>query len=61
MLGGVGGTATPSDGSVDASKLVANLKDYLEDEYVANGSQTTYTLTIDAAPNALDAECGKAD
>jgi hypothetical protein len=45
LLGGVGGTATPSDGSVDASKLVANLKDYLEDEYVANGSQTTYTLT----------------
>ena len=31
LLGGVGGTATPSDGSVDASKLVANLKDYLED------------------------------
>lgn len=45
LLGGVGDTATPSDGSVDASKLVANLKDYLEDEYVANGSQTTYTLT----------------
>ena len=44
-LGGVGSTSTPLDGSVDASKLAANLKDYLEEEYVANGSQTTYTLT----------------
>jgi len=44
-LGGVGSTATPTDGSVDASKLAANLKDYLEEEYVADGSQTTYTLT----------------
>ena len=44
-LAGVGSTSTPLDGSVDASKLAANLKDYLEEEYVANGSQTTYTLT----------------
>jgi len=45
LLGGVGGTTTPTDGSVTASKLDASLKDYLEETFTANGSQTTYTLT----------------
>ena len=45
LLGGVGGTTTPTDGSVTASKLDSSLKDYLEETFTANGSQTTYTLT----------------
>ena len=45
LLGGVGGTSTVSDGAVTAAKLDAGLKDYLEETYTANGSQTTYTLT----------------
>ena len=45
LLGGVGGTSTVSDGAVTAAKLDAGLKDYLEETYSANGSQTTYTLT----------------
>ena len=45
LLGGVGGTSTVSDGAVTAAKLDASLKDYLEETYSANGSQTTYTLT----------------
>ena len=45
ILGGVGGTITPSDNSVTASKLSPSLKDFLEQNFVANGSQTTYTLS----------------
>ena len=45
LLGGVGSTTTPTDGSVTAIKLDAALKDYYEDEFVANGAQTTYTLS----------------
>ncbi len=45
LLGGVGGTSTVSDGAVTAAKLDAGLKDYLEETYTANGSQTTYALT----------------
>jgi len=45
LLGGVGGTTTPTDGSVTASKLDASLKDYLEETFTANGSQTVFTLT----------------
>ena len=45
LLGGVGGTTTPTDGSVTASKLDSNLKDYLEETFTANGSQTDFTLT----------------
>jgi hypothetical protein len=45
LLGGVGDTTTPTDGSVTASKLDSSLKDYLEETFTANGSQTTYTLT----------------
>ena len=45
LLGGVGGTSTVSDGAVTAAKLDPGLKDYLEETYTANGSQTTYTLT----------------
>jgi hypothetical protein len=45
LLGGVGGTTTPTDGSVTASKLDASLKDYLEETFAANGSQTVFTLT----------------
>lgn len=45
LLGGVGGTTTPTDGSVTASKLDASLKDYLEETFTANGSQTDFTLT----------------
>ena len=45
MLGGVGGTTTPTDGSVTASKLDSSLKDYLEETFTANGSQTVFTLT----------------
>ena len=44
-LGGVGGTTTPTDGSVTASKLDPNLKDYLEETFTANGTQTVFTLT----------------
>ena len=47
LLGGVGQTSTPSDGSVTASKLDAALKDYYEDEFTASGS-TTYTLSREA-------------
>jgi hypothetical protein len=45
LLGGVGDTTTPTDGSVTASKLDASLKDYLEETFTANGSQTVFTLT----------------
>ena len=44
-LGGVGGTTTPTDGSVTASKLDSNLKDYLEETFTADGTQTVFTLT----------------
>ena len=44
-LGGVGSTGTVADGAVTASKLDASLKDYLEETYTADGTQTTYTLT----------------
>ena len=44
-LGGVGGTTTPTDGSVTASKLDPNLKDYLEETFTADGTQTVFTLT----------------
>ena len=49
ILGGVGGTITPSDNSVTPSKLTTDLKDFLEQSFVANGSQTTYTLSRAAA------------
>ena len=45
LLGGVGGTTTPTDGSVTASKLDASLKDYLEETFTADGTQTVFTLT----------------
>ena len=45
LLGGVGGTTTPTDGSVTASKLDSNLKDYLEETFTADGTQTVFTLT----------------
>ena len=45
LLGGVGNTVTPADGSVTASKLDASLKDYLEETFVADGIQTDFTLT----------------
>ena len=45
LLGGVGGTTTPTDGSVTASKLDSGLKDYLEETFTADGTQTVFTLT----------------
>jgi hypothetical protein len=33
------------DGSITAAKLESSLKDYLEDTFVADGTQTTYTLS----------------
>ena len=45
LLGGVGGTTTPTDGSVTASKLDSALKDYLEETFTADGTQTVFTLT----------------
>jgi len=47
LLGGVGQTTTPTDGSVTASKLDAALKDYYEDEFTASGG-TDYTLSREA-------------
>ena len=49
MLGGVGSTITPTDGSVTATKLDASLKDYYEDEYTADGSTTDFTLSRESA------------
>lgn len=45
LFGGVGGTLTPSDQSVTAEKLAAELKDYYEDEFTADGSTTDFTLS----------------
>ena len=45
ILGGVGGTSTVADGAVTASKLDSALKDYLEETFTADGTQTAFTLT----------------
>ena len=45
ILGGVGGTSTVADGAVTASKLDPTLKDYLEETFTADGTQTAFTLT----------------
>jgi len=48
-----GGTATPSDGSVTAVKLAANLKELLEEEFTANGSATTFTMARSVATSNM--------
>ena len=44
ILGGIGNSATPSDGSITAVKLAPSLRDLLEEEFTGNGSATTFTM-----------------
>ena len=44
ILGGVGDSGTPADGSITAVKLAPDLRDLLEEEFTGNGSATTFTM-----------------
>ena len=44
MLGGVGDSGTPADGSITAVKLAPDLRDLLEEEFTGDGSATTFTM-----------------
>ena len=44
ILGGVGDSGTPADGSITAVKLAPDLRDLLEEEFTGDGSATTFTM-----------------